>query len=292
MSGKDMCRACARWFVGLVVAFLVGYFGVRVARFLWEDSPRAGRCPEQYMDDYYFQKLETFVDPRDSNEYTVLKFAEYRGCTMSELDPGFLAGDTVTFHLFVENLRYRTPHSRCLDSACARGRYYPFAERGSACPAGWTLASAMQNAALYLDRKGRMTYYPTFSPIKAVDPQDPSGLARLRSRPHDGTRGWVDTLDLNLSGFYNPEKGAFEYVDSLSVVWTSDGYASVISPNGYGEQEKAWTAEAMKPDRMNPLYHYPVRCIRIDDPRHKMDSPESGMVTYYNNMRMLPYLYR
>ena len=62
MSGKDMCRACARWFVGLVVAFLVGYFGVRVVRFFGEDSPRSGRCPEQYMDDYYFQKLETFVD--------------------------------------------------------------------------------------------------------------------------------------------------------------------------------------------------------------------------------------
>ena len=39
-------------------------------------------------------------------------------------------------------------------------------------------------------------------------------------------------------------------------------------------------------------YFYPIRCIRIDDPHHKMDSPESDMVLYYDNMRGLPYLFR
>ena len=249
-------------------------------------------CSEKATDDYYFQKLETFVDPRDSNEYTVLKFAEYRGSTMSERDPGFLSGDTVTFHLFVENLRYKTKNSRCLDSACTRGRYYPILDRIGACPAGWTIASAMQNAGLYLDKDGYMRHTPTFSPIKTIDPRDPSGIVRLRSRPHDGTLGWVDTLDLNLSGFYNTETKSFEYVDSLSVVWTSDGFATVISPNNYTEEEKEWTAAAMKFGRMKPNYLYPVRCIRIDDPHHKMDDAQSDMVTYYNNMRMLPYLFR
>jgi len=106
------------------------------------------------------------------------------------------------------------------------------------------------------------------------------------------TQFFADELRVNLSGFYNTETKSFEYVDSLSVVWTSDGFATVISPNNYTEEEKEWTAAAMKFGRMKPNYLYPVRCIRIDDPHHKMDDAQSDMVTYYNNMRMLPYLFR
>ena len=294
MVFKTFFKACAKLALYMTAGFLGGLLVATVIAVLDGDpAPKAvSRCPAADVDDYHFQKLETFVDPRDSNEYTVLKFAEYRGCTMSERDPGFLAGDTVTFHLMLENLRYETKSSICLDSTCERGRYYPFGDRWRICPAGWTIASAMQNAGYHIFG-GRMQDYPTFSPIKVVDPDDASGLRRLRARPHDGTLGWVDTVYLNLSGFYNIKKGAFEFVDSLSVVWTGDAFATVIMPNAPTEEQKAWAADAMSAyDRMKVDNLYPVRCIRIDDPNHNMDTQKANMETYYNNMRMLPYLFR
>jgi len=292
MTFKQACKTCGPFITKLVVGFFVGYFIADVVQIFMEAPAGPVHCRAENVDDYYFQKLETFVDPRDSNEYTVLKFAEYQGCLMSERDSGFLAGDTVTFHLFLENLRYKTDHSRCLDSTCERGRYYPFGERAGACPAGWTIASAIQNAGFHM-YKGGVRDFPTMSPVKVIDRQDPSGLKSLRARPHDGTRGWVDTVDLNLSGFYNVDKEAFEYVDSLSVVWTSDAIATVITPNDCDEQQRAWVGDVMSTmERLKPYYLYPIRCIRIDDPHHKMDDLQSGMVTYYNNMRGLPYLFR
>lgn len=291
---KTFFKACAKFALYLTAGFLGGLLVSTIIVLLVDDSdPKAdSHCPAADEDLYYFQKLEAFVDPRDSNEYTVLKFAQYRGCTMSERDPGFLSGDTVTYHLMLENLRYKTKSSICLDSTCERGRYYPFGDRWHVCPAGWTIASAMQNAGYHIFN-GRMQNYPTFSPIKVVDPKDPSGLSRLRARPHDGTLGWVDTVDLNLSGFYNIEKGAFEFVDSLSVVWTGDAFATVIMPNNPTEEQRAWAADAMSSfTRMKIDNLYPVRCIRIDDPNHNMDSKKANMETYYNNMRMLPYLFR
>jgi hypothetical protein len=125
-----------------------------------------------------------------------------------------------------------------------------------------------------------------------VDPEDPSGLKRLRSRLHDDSWGLVDTVELNLSGYYNGEKGVFEYVDTLSIVWTSDAFASVIAPNDSVVQLKELLISVMDMDRLKPEFLYPVRCIRIDDPKHIMDNPESDLITYYNNMRQLPYLYR
>ena len=294
MVFKTVFKACAKLALYMTAGFLGGLLVAAVIAVLDGDpAPKAvSRCPAADVDDYHFQKLETFVDPRDSNEYTVLKFAEYRGCTMSERDPGFLAGDTVTFHLMLENLRYKTKSSICMDSTCQRGRYYPFGDRWNVCPAGWTIASAMQNAGYHIFG-GRMQDYPTFSPVKVVDPEDPSGLRRLRARPHDGTLGWVDTVDLNLSGFYNIEKGAFEFVDSLSVVWTADAFATVIMPNAPTEEQKVWAADAMSSyARLKPDNLYPVRCIRIDDPNHNMDTKRANMQTYYHNMRMLPYLFR
>ena len=294
MVSKTFFKACAKFAMYLTAGFLGGLL-VSTVIVLLVDDPATGadaRCPAADVDVYYFQKLETFVDPRDSNEYTVLKFAQYRGCAMSERDSGFLAGDTVTFHLMLENLRYETKSSICLDSTCERGRYYPFGDRWRICPAGWTIASAMQNAGYHIFG-GRMQDYPTFSPIKVVNPEDPSGLRRLRARPHDGTLGWVDTVDLNLSGFYDIKKGAFEFVDSLSVVWTADAFATVIMPNDPTEEQKAWAADAMSSyARMKVDNLYPVRCIRIDDPNHNMDTKKANMETYYNNMRMLPYLFR
>lgn len=294
MVFKTFFKACAKLALYMTAGFLGGLLVAAVIAVLDGDpAPKAvSRCPAADVDDYHFQKLETFVDPRDSNEYTVLKFAEYRGCTMSERDPGFLAGDTVTFHLMLENLRYKTKSSICMDSTCQRGRYYPFGDRWRICPAGWTIASAMQNAGYHIFG-GHMQDYPTFSPIKVVNPEDPSGLRRLRARPHDGTLGWVDTVDLNLSGFYDIKKGAFEFVDSLSVVWTADAFATVIMPNDPTEEQKAWAADAMSSyARMKVDNLYPVRCIRIDDPNHNMDTKKANMETYYNNMRMLPYLFR
>lgn len=293
MKFRSLCSICAYGvlsvFVGVAV-YCIGEFCISLLK--KDGSSHAIHCSEKEVDNYYFQKLETFVDPRDSNEYTVLKFAEYRGCSMSELDSGFLAGDTVTFHLMLENIRYKTKCSKCLDSACERGRYYPFAERFNACPAGWTIATAMQNAGLFFGKSGRLTDYPTYCPIKVIDSLDPSGLKKLRLHPHDGILGWVDTVELNLSGFYNSDKETFEYVDSLSVVWTADGFATVIMPNNYTEEEKKWATNALTYNHMKQEYFYSIRCIRIDDPHHNMDSPKSSMTTYYDNMRMLPYLFR
>ena len=209
---KAFLKECAWIVLCFVVGAVVGAAGsVTVTLLLdsvenkWKPSRSFyyTNCPADQVDSYYFQKLETFVDPRDSNEYTVLKFADYKGCGMSEHDSGFLAGDTVTFHLMLENLRYKTRCSKCLDSTCDRGRYYPFYERGRVCPAGWSIASAHQNAALFIGRNARIQYWPTFAPVKVVDPEDPSGLKRLRSRSHDGSWGLVDTVELNLSGYYN-----------------------------------------------------------------------------------------
>jgi len=282
------------------VAWVVGFFvlgsvtGIVFERVevKWNPPRNYAHCSAQDVDEYYFQKLETFVDPRDSNEYTVLKYAGYKGCLMSEFDSGFVAGDTVTFHLMLENLRFKTKCSTCLDSTCERGRYYSARERDRVCPAGWTIASARQNAGLFFGKGGKMVYWPTFSPVKTIDVEDPSGLRRLRSRPHDGTVGLVDTVDLNLSGYYDVEKESFVYVDSLSVVWTMGGFASVIVPNRVTEEEKAWVSKAMVKEFLKPEHMYPIRCIRIDDPKHIMDRPESGMTRYYNNMQWLPYLYR
>ena len=294
MGFKTFIMACAKFALCMTAGLLGGLLVVPAIGLLDRSlTPIAeAHCPAADVDDYYFQKLETFVDPRDNNEYTVLKFAEYRGCLMSERDSGFLAGDTVTFHLMLENLRYKTDSSRCLDSTCERGRYYSFGDRVRACPAGWTIASAVQNAGFHM-YKGRIRDFPTMSPVKVVDPDDPSGLRRLRARPHDGTWGWVDTVDLNLSGFYNVDKKAFEFVDSLSVVWTGDAMATVIMPNDPTDEQKAWAADAMSSySRLSPENLYPLRCIRIDDPNHNMDSERSNMHTYYHNMRMLPYLFR
>ncbi len=288
---KTLVKQVAVTVLFFTVGLLSGYGLVELYYALTKEDRPYSHCSIDNLDEYYFQKLEKFVDPRDSNEYTVLKFAGYRGCSYSEQDSGFLAGDTVTFHLFVENLRYRTRCSKCLDSTCERGRYYPFAERYNACPAGWTVASAIQNAGLHF-WNGRMSYYPTFSPILKVDSADPSGLKRLRSRLLEKNYGFVDTLELNLSGFYNVETERFEYVDSLSVVWTSDGFATVVPPNDYSEDERKWGTAAMGICKMKPENLYPIRCIRIDDPKHIMESPEYKMVTYYHNMRMLPYLFR
>ena len=116
------------WLMWIVIGFVAGLATPVIidrVEISWKSPRNYAHCSEKNVDDYYFQKLETFVDPRDSNEYTVLKFAEYRGCGMSEYDSGFVAGgDTVTFHLMLENLRYKTHCSVCLDSACERGRYY------------------------------------------------------------------------------------------------------------------------------------------------------------------------
>ena len=298
---KAFLKECAWIVLCFVVGAVIGAAGsVTVTLLLdsvenkWKPSRSFyyTNCPADQVDSYYLQKLEAFVDPRDSNEYTVLKFADYKGCGMSEHDSGFLAGDTVTFHLMLENLRYKTRCSKCLDSTCERGRYYPFYERGRVCPAGWSIASAHQNAALFIGRNARIQYWPTFAPVKVVDPEDPSGLKRLRSRLHDDSWGLIDTVELNLSGYYNGEKGVFEYVDTLSIVWTSDAFASVIAPNDSVVQLKELLISVMDMDRLKPEFLYPVRCIRIDDPKHIMDNPESDLITYYNNMRQLPYLYR
>lgn len=300
---KAYLKECAWVVLCFVVGAVIGAVGTCAIRLLldsveikWKPSLSFYyvNCPADQVDNYYFQKLETFVDPRDSNEYTVLKFADYKGCRMSEHDSGFLAGDTVTFHLMLENLRYKTKCSKCLDSdsTCERGRYYPFYERGRICPAGWNIASAHQNAALFIARNARIQYWPTFSPIKVVDPEDPSGLKRLRTRLQNGSWGLVDTVELNLSGYYNGEKGAFEYVDTLSIVWTSDAIASVIVPNDTALRHWELLKSIVEGERLKPEYLYPVRCIRIDDPKHIMDDSESDLVTYYNNMRQLPYLYR
>lgn len=300
---KAYLKECAWVVLCFVVGAVVGAVGTCAIRLLldsveikWKPSLSFYyvNCPANQVDNYYFQKLETFVDPRDSNEYTVLKFADYKGCRMSEHDSGFLAGDTVTFHLMLENLRYKTKCSKCLDSdsTCERGRYYPFYERGRICPAGWNIASAHQNAALFIARNARIQYWPTFSPIKVVDPEDPSGLKRLRTRLQNGSWGLVDTVELNLSGYYNGEKGAFEYVDTLSIVWTSDAIASVIVPNDTALRHWELLKSIVEEERLKPEYLYPVRCIRIDDPKHIMDNPESDLIAYYNNMRQLPYLYR
>ena len=299
---KAFLKECVLTLLAFVVGAVIGTVGACAIRLLldsveikWKPSLSFyyTNCPANQVDNYYFQKLETFVDPRDSNEYTVLKFADYKGCRMSEHDSGFLAGDTVTFHLMLENLRYKTKCSKCLDSdsTCERGRYYPFYERGRICPAGWNIASAHQNAALFIARNARIQYWPTFAPVKVVDPEDPSGLKRLRSRSHD-TWGLVDTVDLNLSGYYNGEKGVFEYVDTLSIVWTSDAIASVIVPNATASRHWELLKSIVEEERLKPEYLYPVRCIRIDDPKHIMDNPESDLILYYNNMRQLPYLYR
>lgn len=284
------------WLILIVVGFAAGlatFIIIDRVEISWKPPRNYEHCSEENVDDYHFQKLETFVDPRDSNEYTVLKFAEYRGCLMSERDSGFVAGgDTVTFHLMLENLRYKTHCSVCLDSACERGRYYAFMGRLEACPAGWRIASAKQNAGLFFSKKGHLKYWPTFSPIKVVDPLDPSGLRRLRARRHEASLGWVDTVELNLSGYYNPEKKAFEFVDSLSVVWTAEGVPTVIVPNNSTEEEQKGALNVLTGILVQQDFYYPIRCIRIDDPNHKMDSPESNMTTFYNNMRELPYLYR
>ena len=127
MKVRSVCSMCAygvlSLFVGVAV-YCIGEFCISLLK--KEGSSHVIHCSEKEVDIYYYQKLETFVDPRDSNEYTVLKFAEYRGCSMSEYDSGFLAGDTVTFYLMLENLRYKTKCSKCLDSACERGRYITF----------------------------------------------------------------------------------------------------------------------------------------------------------------------
>lgn len=284
------------WLMWIVIGFVAGLATPVIidrVEISWKSPRNYAHCSEKNVDDYYFQKLETFVDPRDSNEYTVLKFAEYRGCGMSEYDSGFVAGDdTVTFHLMLENLRYKTHCSVCLDSACERGRYYGFMGRLEACPAGWKIASAHQNAGLFFSKKGHLKYWPTFSPVKVVDSLDPSGLERLRARRHEKSFGWVDTVELNLSGYYNPEKRSFEFLDSLSVVWTDEGFPTVIVPNHYTEEQQEGIKETLRGFILEQDYYYPIRCIRIDDPNHKMDSPESNMTTYYNNMRQLPYLYR
>ena len=288
---KSLSKKCAHFVLCLVIGYFVGYLAITAVWALKTNKTSGSyHCSAENVDNYHFQKLETFVDPRDSNEYTVLKFAEYKGCSMSELDSGFLAGDTVTFHLFVENLRYKTKCSKCLDSTCERGRYYPFAERSYACPAGWTIASAEQNAGLHF-YNGRLAHWPTFSPKLFVDSADLSGLKRLRSHSRDVALGLVDSIPLNLSGFYNVETERFEYVDSLSVVWTSDAFATVIPPNGYSEEEKKWTTAAMETCKMKPENLYPIRCIRIDDPKHIMDTKEYNMETFFHNMRMLPYLF-
>ena len=135
-------------------------------------------------------------------------------------------------------------------------------------------------------------YWPTFSPTKVVDSLDPSGLKRLRAHLHEETYGWVDTVELNLSGFYNNEKDSMEFVDSLSVVWTDDGFPTVIVPNSYTKEQQDGIKETMRGILLKQDYCYPIRCIRIDDPNHMMDSQKSNMTTYYNNMRQLPYLYR
>jgi len=259
----------------------------------WKTPRNYAHCPAEDVDDYHFQKLETFVDPRDSNEYIVLKYAEYRGCGMSEHDSGFVAGgDTVTFHLMLENLRYKTRCSFCLDSSCERGRYYSSIGRLNACPAGWKIASAEQNAGLFFSPKGHLMYWPTFSPTKVVDSLDPSGLKRLRARLHEETYGYVDMVELNLSGYYNSDKDTMEFVDSLSVVWTGDGFPTVIVPNHYTKEQQEGVKETMRGILLKQDYYYPIRCIRIDDPNHMMDSQKSNMTTFYNNMRQLPYLYR
>ena len=67
---------------------------------------------------------------------------------------------------------------------------------------------------------------------------DPSGLERLRARRHEKSFGWVDTVELNLSGYYNPEKRSFEFLDSLSVVWTDEGFPTVIVPNHYTKEQQ------------------------------------------------------
>ena len=288
---NKFCKNGAEFLFILIFGFLCGYYLVELHDALTKEDSPYYHCSANDVDEYYFQKLEKFVDPRDSNEYMVLKFAGYKGCGSSELDSGFLAGDTVTFHLFVENLRYKTKCSKCLDSTCERGRYYPFAERSDACPPGWTVASAIQNAGLHF-WNGRMTYYPTFRPKLRIDSADPSGLKSLRSHLHEKNNGLVENLELNLSGFYNIETERFEYVDSLSIVWTSDAFATVIPPNDYSEDVKKWATEAMDICRLKPENLYPIRCIRIDDPKHIMDDPKSGMETYYHNMRMLPYLFK
>ena len=298
---KAFLKECVLTLLAFVVGAVIGTVGACAIRLLldsveikWKPSLSFyyTNCPANQVDNYYFQKLETFVDPRDSNEYTVLKFADYKGCTMSEHDSGFLAGDTVTFHLMLENLRYKTRCSKCLDSTCERGRYYPLYERGRVCPAGWNIASAHQNAALFIASNARIQYWPTFAPVKVVDPEDPSGLKRLRSRSHDDSWGLVDTVDLNLSGYYNGEKGVFEYVDTLSIVWTSDAIATVIVPNDTALRHWELLKFIVEEERLKPEFLYPVRCIRIDDPKHIMDNPESDLILYYNNMRQLPYLYR
>ena len=256
----------------------------------WKPPRNYAHCPEKDIDSYYFQKLETCVDPRDSNEYIVLKLTEFRNYLKSENDSGVIADDTVTFQLMLENLRFKTWKSKCLDSTCERGRYYPFFERGRVCPAGWSVASAEQNAALHFEGL-HIVFSSVFSPIRAVDKQDPSGLKRLRSRFHDGPLNFIDTIYLNLSGFYNVEKETFEFVDSLSIVWTSDGFASVIFPDDFSTEENALSHAAIEKGRMKPEDFYPVRCIRIDDPHHKMDGPKSNMIRHYNRTRELPYLY-
>ena len=278
--------------IGLIIGGVISIFISRV-EISWKPPRNYAHCPAEDIDDYHFQKLETFVDPRDSNEYIVLKYAGYTGCDMSEHDSGFVAGgDTVTLHLMLENLRYKTHCSFCLDSSCERGRYYSSIGRLNACPAGWKIASAEQNAGLFFSPKGHLMYWPTFSPTKVVDSLDPSGLKRLRAHLHEETYGWVDTVELNLSGFYNSDKDTMEFVDSLSVVWTGDGFPTVIVPNSYTKEQQDGIKETMRGILLKQDYYYPIRCIRIDDPNHMMDSQKSNMTTYYNNMRQLPYLYR
>ena len=83
-----------------------------------------------------------------------------------------------------------------------------------------------------------------------------------------------------------------EFVDSLSVVWTGDGFPTVIVPNHYTKEQQEGVKETLRGILLKQDYYYPIRCIRIDDPNHMMDSRESNMTTFYNNMRQLPYLYR
>ena len=85
---KAFLKECVLTLLAFVVGAVIGAVGACAIRLLldrvevkWYPERNYTHCSAPNVDNYYFQKLETFVDPRDSNEYTVLGLQSFLWCS-------------------------------------------------------------------------------------------------------------------------------------------------------------------------------------------------------------------
>ena len=178
--------------------------------------------------------LDSFTDPRDGYSYAVVTIGRAQW--------------------FAENLRYRTPDSRCYESDeanCAdHGRLYRLDDALRACPAGWRLPSEEDWRVLELALGMSQTEV-----LKEKGRGDPLG----RRLKYGGDTGF----NTRYSGWIDPNRGdSSRAMGRSAAFWTSTpGPPDDVSATAW-HRDVAAHRNTIWRSPVNVTYWLSVRCVR------------------------------